>query len=103
MAASVSAVLEVHAQDQLAFLFLGLVVRNVALFLENAGNLGLQLRSRHIQLLMAGPDGIPDARQKICYWVGQTHSFSFIPRSSGLTRRKPAGMCYYSVQFVQLQ
>jgi hypothetical protein len=31
---------------------------------------------------MAGPDGIPDARQKICYWVGQTHSFSFIPRSS---------------------
>jgi hypothetical protein len=31
---------------------------------------------------MAGPDGIPDARQKICYRVGQTHSFSFIPRSS---------------------
>jgi hypothetical protein len=33
---------------------------------------------------MAGPDGIPDARQKICYWVGQTHSFSFIPRSSAV-------------------
>jgi hypothetical protein len=30
---------------------------------------------------VARPDRIPDARQKIRYWVGQTHSFSFIPRS----------------------
>ncbi len=91
MAASVSAVLQVHAENQLAVFFLGLVVRDVALFLEDAGNLGLQLRSRHIQLLMTRPDRIPDPRQKICYWVGQTHSFSFIPRS--LRRwRKPAGM-----------
>jgi hypothetical protein len=30
---------------------------------------------------MTRPDRIPDPRQKICYWVGQTHSFSFIPRS----------------------
>jgi hypothetical protein len=30
---------------------------------------------------MTRPDRIPDPRQKIRYWVGQTHSFSFIPRS----------------------
>jgi hypothetical protein len=30
---------------------------------------------------MTRPDCIPDPRQKIGYWVGQTHSFSFIPRS----------------------
>jgi hypothetical protein len=30
---------------------------------------------------MTRPDRIPDPRQKIGYWVGQTHSFSFIPRS----------------------
>jgi hypothetical protein len=31
---------------------------------------------------MTRPDCIPDARQKICYWIRKTHSFSFIPRSS---------------------
>src|ERR1039458_1282917 len=76
-----AAVLQVHAQHRLAFLFLGLVVRDIPLLLEDAGNLGLQLRSRNIQLLMARPDCIPDPRQKICYWVSQTQSFSFIPRS----------------------
>jgi hypothetical protein len=30
---------------------------------------------------MTRTDCIPDSRQKICYWVGQTHSFSFISRS----------------------
>src|SRR6202012_5561910 len=74
-------VLQVHAEDSLAFLVLGLEVGDVALFLEDAGNLGLQLRSRYIQLLVAGTDRIPDARQKIGYWISQTHSFSFIPRS----------------------
>src|ERR1019366_6849545 len=85
-----AAVLQVHAQNLPALFFLGLVIRDVALFLENAGNLGLQLRSGNIQLLMAGPDRIPNTRQKICYWVGQTHSLSFIPRSPA--RREPAGM-----------
>jgi hypothetical protein len=45
---------------------------------------------------MTRPDRIPDPRQKICYWVGQTHSFSFIPRSlPALIARlpgEPAGM-----------
>jgi hypothetical protein len=45
---------------------------------------------------MAGPDGIPDARQKICYWVGQTHSFSFIPRSSA--EAETSGNAYYRDQ-----
>src|ERR1035441_368648 len=97
-----SAVLQVAAEAELAFLFLGLVIRDVALLLEDAGNLGLQLGSRYIQLLVTCPDCIPDARQKIGYWVGQTHSFSFIPRSSACCR-KPAGMpttvisCQFSV------
>jgi hypothetical protein len=45
---------------------------------------------------MASPDGIPDARQKICYWVGQTHSFSFIPRS--LTTARTCGNACSSFQ-----
>ena len=81
MAASAPPYFKVHAENQPAFLFLGFVVRDIALLLEDAGNLGLQLRSRNIQLLMTRPDCVPDARQKIGYWVGQTHSFSFIPRS----------------------
>src|SRR6185312_2882207 len=77
-----AAVLEVHAQHQPAILVLRFIVRDVALLLEDAGDLGLELRCRNIELLMTRPDGIPDARQKIRYRVTQTHSFSFIPRSS---------------------
>jgi len=48
---------------------------------------------------MTRPDRIPDPRQKIRYWVGQTHSFSFIPRSS-VRRGGPetCGNVYYSCQ-----
>ena len=92
-----AAVLQLDAQHKPAFFFLGLVVRDVALFLEDAGNLGLQLGSRHIQLLMTRPDRIPDPRQKICYWVGQTHSFSFIPRSP-IDLMGTSGNAYYSDQ-----
>src|ERR1700678_4504478 len=46
-----------------------------------AGNLGLQLRRRNIQLLVARTDGIADARHKVGYWIGQTHSLSSTPRS----------------------
>jgi len=43
------------------------------------------------------PDCIPDPRQKIGYWVGQTHSFSFIPRSSAMA--ETCGNAYYSEQW----
>jgi hypothetical protein len=46
---------------------------------------------------MTRPDRIPDPRQKICYWVGQTHSFSFIPRS--LAAARTSENAYYSFQF----
>ncbi len=64
------------------FSSVGLVVRDVALFLEDAGDFGLQLGGRNIQLLVTRTDRIANAGQKVCYWIGQTHRFSFIPRSS---------------------
>src|SRR6185312_4026982 len=67
-------------------LFRRLEVGDVALFLENAGNLRLQLRGRNIQFLMTRPYGIANPRQKIRYRIGQTHRFSFIPRSLAATR-----------------
>src|SRR5579862_1724633 len=86
----VCAVLQVHAKNVAAVLFGRLVVRDVALFLEDAGNFCLQLGGRNIQLLVTRTDRIANTRQKVCYWIGQTHRFSFIPRSSA--QRKPAGM-----------
>jgi hypothetical protein len=49
---------------------------------------------------MTRPDRIPDPRQKICYWVGQTHSFSFISRSLPVSPsiRRTSGNVYSSVQ-----
>src|SRR5271154_912686 len=78
----VRAVLEIHAKNGAAILFGRLVVRDVALFLEDAGDFGLQLRGRNIQLLVTRANRVTNAGQKICYWIGQTHRFSFIPRSS---------------------
>jgi hypothetical protein len=40
---------------------------------------------------VARTDGIAQARQEICYWIGKAHRFSFIPRSLCLSR-EPAGM-----------
>ena len=50
---------------------------------------------------MTRPDRIPDPRQKICYWVGQTQSFSFIPRSSvpKVIGSETSGNAYCSYQF----
>jgi hypothetical protein len=30
---------------------------------------------------MTGTDGVADAGQEVGYWIGEVHSFSFIPRS----------------------
>ena len=79
----VGAVLQVHAQHLQAVLFGRLVVGDVALFLQDAGDLGLQLGGGHVKLLVARADGVADARQKVGYWIGEVHSFSFIPRSLG--------------------
>src|ERR1700757_2637831 len=48
----VRAVLEVHTKDRAAVFFGRLVAGDIALFFENAGYFGLQLRGRNIQLLV---------------------------------------------------
>ena len=77
----VRTVLQVHAQHLLPIFLGSLVVGDVALFLQNAGNLGLQLRSRSVQLLVAGTVRVADTCKKICYGIGEVHRFPFIPRS----------------------
>ena len=47
---------------------------------------------------MTRPDRIPNTRQKICYWIGQTHSFSFIPRSPAAHPSGTCGNAYHSDQ-----
>src|SRR6185437_8882183 len=77
----VRAILQVHAQHLAAVFFGSLVVGDIALFLQNAGDLGLQLRGGNVQLLVARADRVADAGQKICDWIGKAHALSFILRS----------------------
>jgi len=97
----VGAVLQVHAENPLTVLLGRLVVGDIALVLEDAGDLRLELRSRNIKLLVTGPDGVADTGQKVCYWIGEVHSFSFISRSlADVARREPAKMsCCLMVTF----
>src|SRR4051812_16335538 len=55
-------VLQVHAQHTLALFFAGLEVGDEALFLQDAGDLQLQLGSRHVHLRVSRPLRITDAR-----------------------------------------
>src|SRR5258706_1026489 len=59
----VRAVLQIHADDLAAFLFRGLEVRDVALLLEDAGDLELQFRGRYVYLLLLCLDRVTHARQ----------------------------------------
>src|SRR5438067_1070839 len=59
------AVLQVHAENLHPVLFGGLVIRDVALFLQDAGDLGLQPRCGHVKLLVTGPHGVADTGQEI--------------------------------------
>src|SRR5258705_13901089 len=59
-------VLQVDTNDLVALFFCGLKVRDIALVLENAGNLQLQLRSRYIHLLVPRADRITNSRQHVC-------------------------------------
>jgi len=54
-----------------------LVVEDVALILENSRNLGLQLRSRHVDLLEACLQRIPDAGEHVSDGVGNHDRSSF--------------------------
>src|SRR5882757_9779296 len=97
------AVPDVQAEHCAAILLSRLVVGDVAFFLEDAGDLGLQLRRRYIQLLVPRTDGVADTRHKIGYWISQTHSLSSIPRSlrPGFFRTaEPAGMLWLHGAFI---
>src|SRR5450631_676676 len=67
------AILQIHAQDLVALFFRRLEVRDIALFLKDAGNLRLQLGSWNIDFLVPGADRVTDARQHVCDRIGQPH------------------------------
>src|SRR5438067_2270978 len=69
-------ILQVNADDLVAFVFRRLEVRDVALFFQNAGNLQLQLGSGNIYFLVPGADRVANSRQHVCDRIGQIHRFA---------------------------
>src|ERR1039458_9766220 len=69
----VVAVLQIHAQDLVALFFRRLEVRDIALFLQDAGNLRLQLGSWYVHFLVPRANRVADARQQVCDRIGQPH------------------------------
>src|SRR6266849_2388103 len=75
-AAAVRRVLQEHAQHLAGLVLVHqLEGRDVALFLENAGDFGLQFGHRHVHALVLGRGSVADARQKIGYGI-RLHLFS---------------------------
>src|SRR5437764_13067745 len=69
--ATVRSVLQKHAQCLVALVFVHhLESRNVALFLEDAGNFALQARCWNIDTLMLGGNRVADAGEKIGNGIG---------------------------------
>ena len=70
----------------------GLVVGDVALFLQNAGNLQLQLGGRNIHFLVPCVDRVANARQHVCDRIGQPHRLLLLmsPVRSAFTGGEPA-------------
>src|SRR5579859_3379670 len=66
----VAAVFQVHAQNLVSLFLHRLEAGDVALFLEDAGQLQLQLGGGNIQFGVTGVDRIANARQKICHRIG---------------------------------
>src|SRR6185437_8111739 len=69
-------VLQVDTNDLVAFFFRRLVVRDVTLFLQDAGNLQLQVGSGYIHLLVPRADRVANSRQHVCDRIGQLHRFA---------------------------
>src|SRR5580658_8953643 len=69
----VVAILQIHAQDLVAFFFRRLEVRDIALFLQNAGNLRFQLGGGYVHFLVPRAYRVADARQHVCDRIGQPH------------------------------
>src|SRR5215469_8018992 len=76
----VRAVLEVHTNDLVSLFFRRLVVRDVAFFFQNTGDLELQLRSGNIYLLVPRVNRIANTRQHVCDRIGQPHRLLLLCR-----------------------
>src|SRR6185312_10004092 len=72
-------IFQVDLDDLFHALFGDLEISDVALFLENAGDFGLQLRSRNVDLRMARHHGVAHPGQHICYWI-TSHSCPYLLR-----------------------
>src|SRR5437764_1516872 len=71
-------ILQVNADDFVAFVFRRLEVRDVALFFQNAGNLQLQLGSGDVYLLVPRADRVANSRQHVCDRIGQIHLLTLL-------------------------
>src|SRR5215469_18065948 len=91
----VAAVLQIDAHDLVSVFFRCLEVGDVALFLQNAGNLHLQLGSGNIYLLVTRINRIANARQHVCDRIGQPHRLLLLepPVRSALSG-EPAAACF---------
>src|SRR5229473_2201251 len=79
-AAAIRRVLQENAQSFVAFVLVHhLESRNIALFLQNAGQFALQTRRRDIDTLMLGSYCVADAGQKIGYGISLHNSPKSLP------------------------
>src|SRR5262249_23991912 len=78
------AVLQLDHEGIEAFAFLDVVVRDVALLLEDASDLLLQAGGRHLGLLVQRLVGVADAREHVCDRIGQ-HGYQLLFVMPGIT------------------
>src|ERR1700712_1885855 len=94
---AVAAELEVDDQGIEGLALLDVIVPDIALLLQEAGELHLHLRARHRGLLVERLVGVPDAGEHVCDRIGQ-HVFSPTNWTSSCRGwrpggRAPAGRC----------
>ncbi len=68
----------------MALFFRRLEVRDIALFLQDAGNLRLQLGNWYVHLLVPCADRVADARQHVCDRIGQPHRLLLLKAARSL-------------------
>src|SRR3954463_744180 len=79
-----AAVLELDDERRVRPLFRDVVVADVALLLEDAGDLDLELGVRHLGAFVQRLVGVADAREHVGDWIGQHRSL--LPRALGHAR-----------------
>src|SRR4051794_705400 len=87
---AVSAELEIDDQGIEGFALLDVIVTDVALLLQEAGELHLHLRARHHCLVVERLVGVPDAGEHVCDRIGQ-HVFSPTNWTSSCRGWRPGG------------